>query len=107
MVMRGGTLNLHRDLWRDNATRTSPTFPDRRLGTGERRVDRVDGLGDRHLPGQRRAVVLDAGRARAGFNVVLGKPSTPTPLGTFFVVEKLQLARESRLHPLRPCRDQL
>jgi lipoprotein-anchoring transpeptidase ErfK/SrfK len=41
---------------------------------------------------QRRAFVLDAGRVRASFEVVVGKPSTPTPLGTFFVVEKLQLA---------------
>ena len=42
--------------------------------------------------GQRRAFVLRDGRVRAGFKVVVGKPSTPTPLGTFFVVEKLRLA---------------
>src|SRR5262249_39829441 len=41
---------------------------------------------------QRRAVILHGGRVRAGFAVVVGKPSTPTPLGTFFVVEKLRLA---------------
>jgi lipoprotein-anchoring transpeptidase ErfK/SrfK len=40
----------------------------------------------------RRAVVLDGGRVQASFPVVVGKPSTPTPLGTFFVVEKLRLA---------------
>jgi lipoprotein-anchoring transpeptidase ErfK/SrfK len=40
----------------------------------------------------RRAVVLDDGKAQASFPVVVGKPSTPTPLGTFFVVEKLHLA---------------
>jgi hypothetical protein len=41
---------------------------------------------------QRRALVLDDGQVRASFQVVVGKPSTPTPLGTFFVVEKLRLA---------------
>src|SRR5262249_56596825 len=41
---------------------------------------------------QRRAFVLAGGRARTSFAVVVGKPSTPTPLGTFFVVEKLRLA---------------
>jgi len=41
---------------------------------------------------QRRAFVLDDGRVRASFRVVVGKPSTPTPLGTFFVVEKARLA---------------
>jgi lipoprotein-anchoring transpeptidase ErfK/SrfK len=48
---------------------------------------------------QRRAVILDAGRARASFEVVVGTPSTPTPLGTFFVVEKLQLAPGVREGP--------
>lgn len=42
--------------------------------------------------GARRAVVLEDGTPQASFAVVVGKPSTPTPLGTFFVVEKLQLA---------------
>jgi L,D-transpeptidase catalytic domain len=41
---------------------------------------------------RRQAVVLSANRVRATFPVILGKPSTPTPLGTFFVVEKLRLA---------------
>jgi lipoprotein-anchoring transpeptidase ErfK/SrfK len=41
---------------------------------------------------QRRAVVLEDARARASFPVVVGKPSTPTPLGTYFVVEKLHVA---------------
>lgn len=43
--------------------------------------------------GERRAAVLDDGRVQASFPVVLGKPSTPTPLGTFFVVEKLHLGQ--------------
>ncbi len=41
----------------------------------------------------RRAVVLEGAKRRAVFEVVVGKPSTPTPLGTFFVVEMLHLAR--------------
>jgi len=41
---------------------------------------------------QRRAVILDNGKPRATFSIVLGKRSTPTPLGSFFVVEKLHLA---------------
>ena len=41
---------------------------------------------------QRTAFVLGDGKVRARFRVVVGKPSTPTPLGTFFVVEKLRLA---------------
>ncbi|HEX4520261.1 MAG TPA: L,D-transpeptidase [Gaiellaceae bacterium] len=40
----------------------------------------------------RRAVVLRAGRVEARFPVVLGKRSTPTPLGRFFVTEKLSIA---------------
>lgn len=42
---------------------------------------------------RRSAVVLRGAEQRAVFPVVLGKPSTPTPLGTFFIVEKLHLAR--------------
>jgi lipoprotein-anchoring transpeptidase ErfK/SrfK len=38
-----------------------------------------------------RAVVLEDGQARRTFSVVVGKPSTPTPLGRFFVTEKLWL----------------
>jgi lipoprotein-anchoring transpeptidase ErfK/SrfK len=41
--------------------------------------------------GWRRAFVFDDGRPRARFAVVVGKSTTPTPLGTFFVVEKLHL----------------
>jgi hypothetical protein len=41
---------------------------------------------------ERRAVVLDGGKVEESFPVVVGKRSTPTPLGTFFVVEKLRLA---------------
>jgi lipoprotein-anchoring transpeptidase ErfK/SrfK len=40
----------------------------------------------------RRADVFQAGRRRASFPVVVGRPSTPTPLGSFFVVEKVRLA---------------
>ena len=40
----------------------------------------------------RRAVVLDDGKVQASFPVIVGTPSTPTPLGTFFVVEELHLA---------------
>jgi lipoprotein-anchoring transpeptidase ErfK/SrfK len=42
--------------------------------------------------GGRRAVVFEGTRRRAVFPVVLGKSSTPTPLGTFFIVEMLHLA---------------
>jgi lipoprotein-anchoring transpeptidase ErfK/SrfK len=41
---------------------------------------------------ERRALVLDDGKVRESFPIIVGKPSTPTPLGTFFVVEKLGLA---------------
>jgi lipoprotein-anchoring transpeptidase ErfK/SrfK len=40
----------------------------------------------------RRADVLEGGRVRATFPIIVGKPATPTPLGSFFVVEKLHLA---------------
>ena len=30
-------------------------------------------------------------KARATFSVVVGQPSTPTPLGTFFIVEKIHV----------------
>jgi hypothetical protein len=40
----------------------------------------------------RRADVFFATRRRASFPVVVGKPATPTPLGSFFVVEKVRLA---------------
>ena len=37
------------------------------------------------------ALVFRGGKVRARFSVVVGAPATPTPLGTFFVVEKLRL----------------
>jgi lipoprotein-anchoring transpeptidase ErfK/SrfK len=40
----------------------------------------------------RRAVVFEGAKRRAVFPIVVGTPSTPTPLGTFFVVEMLHLA---------------
>jgi L,D-transpeptidase catalytic domain len=42
--------------------------------------------------GQRSAVILRANRIEARFPIIAGKPSTPTPLGQFFVTEKLKLA---------------
>jgi lipoprotein-anchoring transpeptidase ErfK/SrfK len=42
---------------------------------------------------ERRALVLMSGRLEARFPVVVGKRSTPTPLGRFFVTEKLSIAR--------------
>lgn len=41
---------------------------------------------------QRRAVVFNDGKQRASFKVIVGTPSTPTPTGRFFVIEKLHLA---------------
>ena len=40
----------------------------------------------------RSASVFQGARLRARYRVVVGKRTTPTPLGTFFVVEKLHLA---------------
>jgi lipoprotein-anchoring transpeptidase ErfK/SrfK len=40
---------------------------------------------------RRRVTVYDYGRAVRAFTAVVGKPSTPTPLGTFFVEEAVQL----------------
>jgi lipoprotein-anchoring transpeptidase ErfK/SrfK len=40
---------------------------------------------------ERRAVVLEEGKRRAAFPVVVGTSATPSPLGTFFVTEKLHL----------------
>jgi len=42
--------------------------------------------------GARRADVFFEAKRRVSFRVVVGKPSTPTPLGSFFVVEKVRLA---------------
>jgi lipoprotein-anchoring transpeptidase ErfK/SrfK len=39
----------------------------------------------------RRGTVFQDGRRRASFPVVVGAPATPSPLGTFFVIEKLHL----------------
>ncbi len=43
-----------------------------------------------HL-GSHRAVVTQAGKPRASFSVVVGQPSTPTPVGKFFIVEKIRV----------------
>lgn len=40
---------------------------------------------------RRRAVVLDGGTPEASFTVIVGTASTPTPTGTFFVIEELHL----------------
>jgi lipoprotein-anchoring transpeptidase ErfK/SrfK len=40
----------------------------------------------------RRALVLDDDKVQATFPIIVGKPSTPTPTGSFFVVEMLQIA---------------
>jgi lipoprotein-anchoring transpeptidase ErfK/SrfK len=42
--------------------------------------------------GARRALVFDHGKQQASFAVVVGKPSTPTPLGSFFIVDKIRIA---------------
>ena len=39
----------------------------------------------------RSATVFEGAKARATFSVVVGQPSTPTPLGTFFIVEKIHV----------------
>jgi lipoprotein-anchoring transpeptidase ErfK/SrfK len=48
---------------------------------------------------RRRAVVYRAGRRVRRFRVVVGKRATPTPLGRFFVVERVRQARGSILGP--------
>ena len=40
----------------------------------------------------RRVIVYDRGRQLRAFVAIVGKPSTPTPRGTFFVEEGIQLA---------------
>ena len=42
---------------------------------------------------ERRVTVYRGGRARRHFRAVVGKPSTPTPRGTYFVEEALALSR--------------
>jgi lipoprotein-anchoring transpeptidase ErfK/SrfK len=41
---------------------------------------------------RRRVLVYENGRVVRSFRAVVGKPSTPTPLGTFFVEEAVRLA---------------
>ena len=41
--------------------------------------------------GQRRVLAYHSGRLAKAFYAVVGKPSTPTPTGTFFVEEALRL----------------
>ncbi len=48
---------------------------------------------------RRRATVYRGGRPVRSFAVVVGAPSTPTPLGRFFVVERVRQARDSALGP--------
>ena len=40
---------------------------------------------------RRRVIVYDAGKAVRTFNAIVGTPSTPTPLGVFFVEEVVQM----------------
>ncbi len=42
--------------------------------------------------GAHRALVLQGGKVRASYPIVVGHPATPTPLGAFFVVEKIRVA---------------
>jgi len=42
--------------------------------------------------GAHRALVLQGGKIRASYPIVVGQPETPTPLGAFFVVEKIRVA---------------
>jgi hypothetical protein len=48
---------------------------------------------------RRRAAVYRDGRRVRTFRVVVGKPSTPTPVGRFFVVERVPQAHGSALGP--------
>jgi lipoprotein-anchoring transpeptidase ErfK/SrfK len=48
---------------------------------------------------RRRATVYQGGRRVRSFAVVVGAPSTPTPVGRFFVVEGVRQARGSALGP--------
>jgi lipoprotein-anchoring transpeptidase ErfK/SrfK len=47
----------------------------------------------------RRLTVYRGGRVERRFEVVVGKPSTPTPRGRFFIEEALSLSRSSRGGP--------
>lgn len=48
---------------------------------------------------QRRAIVLRDGHLTRRFRVVVGRPSMPTPLGRFFVAERVRQPRGSPLGP--------
>jgi lipoprotein-anchoring transpeptidase ErfK/SrfK len=49
--------------------------------------------------GRRRAGIYRDGRRVRTFSVVVGKPATPTPLGRFFVAERVRQPRGSALGP--------
>jgi hypothetical protein len=49
--------------------------------------------------GRRRATIYREGRRVRSFRVVVGKRSTPTPLGHFFVVERVRQPSRSALGP--------
>jgi len=40
----------------------------------------------------RRAAIYEGSKIRARYSVIVGQASTPTPLGSFFVVEKIRVA---------------
>ena len=42
--------------------------------------------------GAHRATIVRGTKVMANYMVVVGQPTTPTPLGTFFVVEKVRIA---------------
>lgn len=42
--------------------------------------------------GAHRALILQGGKVKASYPIVVGHPATPTPLGAFFVVEKIRVA---------------
>jgi L,D-transpeptidase catalytic domain len=50
---------------------------------------------------RRRATVYDYGRAVRTFAAIVGKPSTPTPRGEFFVEEDIQLQPGRRRRSVR------
>ena len=70
---------------------TDATQRHKRLGACVQGKDRDDRLAHRGAPVGRSATVFDGAKARATFSVVVGQPSTPTPLGTFFIVEKIHV----------------
>ena len=48
---------------------------------------------------ERRAKIYHEGVERASFRVVVGKPNTPTPLGSFFVEENVRNAKSDGIGP--------